>query len=238
MKYLLRLDDACNTMNTKLWNKMEKLLDKYNLCPIVGVIPDNKDDNLKINVQDNSFWEKVKKWQNKGWEIAMHGYDHVYISKNKGLNPIHNRSEFAGVEYYIQKEKIAKGYNIFKGKGFSPKVFFAPSHTFDKNTLKVLKEMTDIRIISDTIANDIYKEGEFYFIPQQTGKVRKLPFSLVTFCYHPNDMKEKDFITLEEFIIKNKDRFIKFKDLKLKNRSLNLYDKFLKWGYFTLRRIR
>ena len=238
MKYLLRLDDACETMNIELWNKMERLLDKYEICPIVGVIPNNKDDKLKIDFEDSKFWEKAKKWEAKDWGLAMHGYDHVYISKEKGINPVHNRSEFAGLDFSIQKEKITNGYSILRNKGIFPKIFFAPSHTFDRNTLRALKEATDIRIISDTIANDIYKEGEFYFIPQQTGKVRKLPFSLVTFCYHPNDMKEKDFITLEEFIIKNKDRFIKFKDLELKNRSLNLYDKFLKWGYFILRRIK
>ena len=30
-KYLIRLDDACPTMNCQLWGKMEDLLDKYGI---------------------------------------------------------------------------------------------------------------------------------------------------------------------------------------------------------------
>ena len=107
---------------------------------------------------------------------------------------------------------------------------------FDLNTLKALKEVTEINIISDTIANDIYKENDFYFIPQQTGRVRNLPFKVVTFCYHPNSMLENDFIILENFIRKYKRKFIKFNDLILKDRKLGLFDKILKFLYFSRRK--
>lgn len=36
--YVIRLDDACPTMNHANWNRMEYLLDKYSVRPIVGVI--------------------------------------------------------------------------------------------------------------------------------------------------------------------------------------------------------
>ena len=74
--------------------------------------------------------------------------------------------------------------------GIDPKVFFAPAHTFDNNTLIALKECSNIRIISDTIANDIYTKYGFTFVPQQAGRVRKQPFRTVTFCYHPNTMND------------------------------------------------
>ena len=78
--------------------------------------------------------------------------------------------------------------------------FFAPSHTFDQNTLSALKNETPIRIISDTIAMFI-KEGVFWFIPQQSGVVRWLPYKTVSVCYHPNTTKDDDYIRLESFII-------------------------------------
>lgn len=38
-KYILRLDDAAERMDIVKWNRMEVLLDKYNIKPLVGVIP-------------------------------------------------------------------------------------------------------------------------------------------------------------------------------------------------------
>lgn len=86
--------------------------------------------------------------------------------------------------------------------GINPKIFFAPAHTFDRNTLLALKNKSNIRIISDTIAYDKYEDEGITFIPQQSGRVRKLPFKTVTFCYHPNLMRDKDFFELENFLKK------------------------------------
>ena len=165
--YLIRLDDASEYMDVEKWNQIENILQKYNIKPIVGVIPDNKDNNFVNKYEkDNLFWEKVIRWKQSGWEIALHGYDHVHITRNGGINPINYRSEFAGVELRKQKEKISKGIRIIRKNNIKPKIFFAPSHTFDMNTLEALKCESNIRIISDTIANDIYKMNGFYFIPK------------------------------------------------------------------------
>lgn len=234
--FLLRLDDACETMDSIKWNRMEKLLDKFQIKPLVGVVPCNKDTKLIIDKPNTKFWQLVKKWENKGWSIALHGYDHVYISTDLGINPIHKRSEFAGISYEEQKNKISKGYRIFLENNIKPKVFFAPSHTFDELTLEALKECTDIKIISDTIANDIYYDYGFYFIPQQSGRVRKLPFKVVTFCYHPNIMSDDEFCILEKFLKKYQQIFVSIDALNYKKRKLSLYDKFLRFLYFKIRR--
>ena len=42
-KYILRLDDAAERMDIVKWNRMEVLLDKYNIKPLVGVIPKCQD---------------------------------------------------------------------------------------------------------------------------------------------------------------------------------------------------
>ena len=230
--YLLRLDDASNHMNNINWIKMEELLDKYNIKPIVGVIPNNQDLNLLQYDYINGFWERVKQWETKGWTIALHGYNHVYETKEGGINPVKNRSEFAGLPLERQKEKIKNGYNVFLNNGVIPKLFYAPSHTFDKNTLTALKEETNIRYISDTIANDVYYYDEFFFIPQQSGAVRKLPFSITTFCYHPNKMEDNDFERLDIFLKKYLSNFISFNDIELKKRKKSLYDWCLKQIYF------
>lgn len=237
--YLIRLDDASEYMDIEKWNRIEKILDRYNIKPIVGIIPNNEDNELVNKYSKNlEFWEKVKVWRKKEWEIALHGFNHVCSTNDGGINPVNNRSEFAGVKIEVQRQKIRDGIKAFKSKDINPKVFFAPSHTFDKNTLEALKIESNIRIISDTVANNLYKDGEFYFIPQQSGHVQKLPFKLVTFCYHPNNMSEFDFNLLESFVKKNRNEFGSFEDIIFKDRKLRFFDIFLRKSYFVIRKIR
>ena len=101
-----------------------------------------------------------------------------------------------------------------------------------------LKEESDIRIISDTIANDVYFENGFYFIPQQSGRVRKLPFKVVTFCYHPNMMKDEDFEELEIFLKGRHSNFASVQDMKLKERPISNFDRILHAIYFAKKAIK
>lgn len=241
-KYLIRLDDACTTMDAAKWQRMEDILDRYGVRPMVGVIPNNNDPKQKINVEDSDFWKKVERWTNKFWAIALHGYDHCYISEDgmKGLNPLWVRSEFAGVPLEKQKEKIREGVRILRAHSIDPRFFFAPSHTYDENTLIALKEESNIRIISDTIATKPYRYGDFAIIPQLGGHCTEMKIpGIWTFCLHPSAMKEEDFVATEHFIKSHKDEFISFYDLDLYNlKSKDLLSRFLSWVYFTRRKLK
>lgn len=237
--YLIRLDDASEYMDVEKWNKLEVLLDKYDIKPIVGIIPINQDAYLLGKYKKNyNFWDKVHIWNSKKWTLALHGCTHVYSSKSGGINPVNYKSEFAGLSLNEQKEKIKHGIQVFQEHGLVPQIFFAPSHTFDMNTLEALKYESKIRIICDTVANDIYKMDEFYFIPQQSGHVRSLPFKITTFCYHPNNMNKTDFALLKCFIEKYKNKFTSFDDLTFSDRKFNLFDVILRKMYFSVRSIR
>lgn len=237
--YLIRLDDASEYMNTEKWLKMENLLNKYDIKPIFGIIPLNHDESMLSQYKFNEeFWDFAQKWILNGWTPALHGFEHKYVTDCGGINPVHKRSEFAGLKYEVQAEKIKNGYKILAEHNIKPEIFFAPSHTFDENTLMALEDETPIRVISDTVANDVYKHGSFYFIPQQSGAVRKLPFKTVTFCYHPNIMNETGFLRLEEFFKKYKNYFTNYSDKLLQDRERSFYDKALEKLYFTIRRFR
>lgn len=240
--YLIRLDDACPTMDAKKWQIVEDILDTYGVCPMVGVIPANEDRKLQIDVADTEFWAKVKAWEKKGWAIALHGYDHCFISNAgmNGLNPLWERSEFAGVPLEEQKEKIRKGVAVFRENGIELKYFFAPAHTYDEHTLQALREESNIRVISDTIATHPYRMGDFVFIPQLGGRCSemKLP-GMWTFCLHPSAMKEEDFAATERFLQAHKDEMIGFDEVNLtKLKSKNLMSRLLSWAYFTRRRLK
>ncbi len=237
--YLMRLDDAAEYMDLDNWKRVEALFDKYGIRPIFGIIPNCKDKGFCQKYEKNeAAWDLFSKWIEKGWVPALHGYEHVYVTKDPGINPYVKGSEFAGLSYDEQKEKISKGYEILKSHGIEPEIFFAPSHTFDENTLLALKNNTDIRIISDTIATDIYYERDFYFLPMISSNVRNISAELTTFCYHPNTMSEDGFNTLEAFLKENKDKFTRFDESMLKKRELSVKDKAIRKAYFTARRFR
>lgn len=238
-KYILRLDDVSDYMDLDKWKRMERLLDKHAIKPVFGIIPKNGDTSLiSIYEKNEHFWELVNSWIDKGWIPAMHGYEHRYVTGEGGINPVNRRSEFAGLPYEVQAEKIRNGWNILLEHGIRPDIFFAPSHTFDDNTLKALADETTIRIISDTIANDVYQKGIFWFIPQQSGKVRKLPFKMVTFCYHPNVMDDNAYNELDCFLHRHQKLFIRFdnKSIYLCHRKFSAIDQLSQKIYFMRRR--
>lgn len=218
------------------------MLDAYGVKPMVGVIPASKDPKQLIDAADGGFWTKVKKWENKGWAIALHGYDHCFISDAgmKGLNPLWERSEFAGVPLEQQKEKISKGVAILRANGIEPQYFFAPAHTYDENTLQALREESNIRIISDTIATKPYRKDDFVFIPQLGGHCAEMKIpGIWTFCLHPSAMTEENFVATERFLKAHRDEMLGFDELKLTNlKGKSLMGRLLSWVYFTRRKLK
>lgn len=172
----------------------------------------------------------------------MHGYDHCYISEDglKGLNPMWKRSEFAGLPLEVQREKIRRGVAIMREHDVNPQYFFAPSHTFDENTLEALRQESDIRIISDTIATKPYRYKDFVFIPQVGGHCTEMKIpGIWTFCLHPSAMKEENFIAAERFLLAHRSEFISFSDLDLEHvGKKNMISRLLSWAYFTKRRLK
>ena len=201
-KYIIRLDDANHYSNLDRWIKIEKILNKYSVKPIVAVVPNNMDPMLKYSSLNNNFWSLIKKWEQSGWSIAMHGYNHVYheCKRFRLIFPFYNRSEFGGLSIDSQILKLKKSNKIFTRNGILPKIWIAPSHSFDLNTLKALKAATDIEIISDGIAYSNYFFQGFHFIPQQLWEFKNKLFGLWTICLHPDTMTDKEISELESFL--------------------------------------
>lgn len=231
-KLIIRLDDACEYRDVEKWNRMERLLDAYQIQPLIGIIPHCEDAAFLKYPCDLEFWNRVKTWVAKDWAIAMHGYNHVYSTKCGGINPVNRKSEFAGEPLEVQRDKIRNGVDIMRQHSIEPRYFFAPSHTFDENTLLAIKEESKIEVISDTIAWDSYRTEDFLFVPQQSGSVRNLPFSTITFCYHPNVMNDKSFDDLERFIKQHRDLFVPIQHID-SDRKKGIVDTVL-WKFYQL----
>ena len=57
----------------------------------------------------------------------MHGYQHVFDIRAKGIISHKKHSEFAGHPYVVQSERIKKGKDILLSHGICTDVFFCPS---------------------------------------------------------------------------------------------------------------
>ena len=47
MKVAVRLDDITPDMDWERFLKFKELLDRYQVKPLIGVVPENRDENLK-----------------------------------------------------------------------------------------------------------------------------------------------------------------------------------------------
>ena len=201
---LLRMDDISENMNWSLMDKCEKLFDKYKIKPLLGIIPINKDPELLKYPYNSKFWERVTDWNNKGWEITMHGFNHLYTQKSNNKKDIFNyggNSEFYGLKYSEQLSKIQSGLSEFSKRNIKVRSFFAPNHIYDNNTLKALKE-SGIKIIIDGYGLFPYFKDQILFVPQLFYKEIILPFGIQTTQMHINYWKEKDFVNFENLINK------------------------------------
>lgn len=226
-RYLIRLDDACHTMDRRKWQFVEQVLDQYGIKPIVAVIPDNQDPELMLEEPDGAFWDKVRAWQAKGWTIAMHGHTHVmHQTDSKLLLPYYRRSEFAGLTLEEQSRKIRASWQLFEDQRIQPEVWVAPAHSFDLLTLRAIHKETSIRVVCDGIAFDTFYENDFHWIPQQLWRLEKRRSGTWTVCLHPNQMNEDSIGALGRMIgDEYSAQMIGVKDVKLRLHAKSILDR-------------
>mgnify|MGYP001271000343 FL=1 len=208
---LIRLDDIAENMNWDLMEKSEILFDKYKIKPVLGVIPNNQDRELLSYPRKNNFWDIVRAWKDKGWKIAMHGLTHVYDkdTQKKDYFGYGGRSEFCGHSLEVQTDRIKKGLKKFSEEKIEIKSFFAPNHTYDKNTFNALKN-SGINEVIDGYGLMPYKEKEIKFIPQLFYKIYALPFGIQSTQIHLNYWNQKDLDNFEIFVKKNQNNLITY----------------------------
>ena len=228
-KILIRFDDISSSMNWDIWLKLEHILYSNNIKPIIAVIPKNEDVKLLKFEQKSEtyFWNKIIEYQNNGFKVAIHGYNHKYTKSNSGILLYNKNSEFAGVSYQIQEEKLRKSKKIFKKHGIDTDLFIAPSHSFDFNTLNCLKR-NGIKYISDGFFDRIIQFKKLIFIPQMHWGFNNLKGQISTICLHPNNWTSEDLILFEKNIIEHKSDIIDFSEIhKIKPTYLKFRDLYI-----------
>jgi predicted deacetylase len=196
VRYLVRFDDICPTMNWTVWERVENILQRFQVQPILAVVPDNRDPKLMVEAAVSDFWDRVRQWQSRGWTIGWHGFQHRYETVSGGLIGIHAGSEFAELDVNLQREKLAAASRIFREQGVSPSVWVAPGHSFDAVTVGLLPEF-GIRVISDGFFWRPVSHRGCIWIPQQLWRFRSMPRGTWTVCCHVNSWGDAELGAFE-----------------------------------------
>lgn len=232
-KILLRFDDLSEYSCFDMWRKIECALVKYNLKPLIAVIPDNRDLKVckneihKKQISTDEFWDKVRKWQSEyKWEIAPHGLHHSLAKVDDNFLRFSQVSEFAGLSLTEKKTLIETSLGIFKRQRVEARTWVSPAHGFDVETLSCLSA-SGIKFISDGLYYSVVrkKENNLIFVPQQAWSFRTFyPFRVTTICMHHLSWTKGDFDRFEKFLSKNQQNIFSFEDVINDVRNLNYFD--------------
>jgi predicted deacetylase len=198
-QYLLRFDDLCPTLSRDAWQRFLPLLEKFALRPILAVVPDNHDDELRVSPPDPEFWGRMRAMEAAGATIGLHGYSHLCNSSTYSLMGLHRRTEFAGVPEETQRRWIRTGLGILRSHGLKPRIWVAPRHGFDLSTLRALR-MEGIRLLSDGFARVPFSSGGLTWIPQQLWAPVEKTQGIWTICIHANTASDEQVSQLELFL--------------------------------------
>jgi hypothetical protein len=107
MNYLIRLDDITEGTNWDNLLQLESVCDKYNIKPIIGVVPLNIDTSIidnKFLISRESFFIKIRAMQDKGYIVAMHGFEHsLKITSKKSIVDVNNKGALFSMVNVLSK---------------------------------------------------------------------------------------------------------------------------------------
>jgi hypothetical protein len=230
-------------MDSGRWAAFERFIRQFGIQPILAIVPDNRDPGLAIENEAPDFWERMRSLEAVGATIALHGYRHLCASRGRSLLPLHKLSEFAGISAETQREWIRSGLEILRSHRLNPKLWVAPRHGFDRNTLKAL-QAEGIFHISDGFARVPVVRAGMTWIPQQLWAPVAKSSGVWTICIHTNNTSDEDVEVLHEFLQEHRRQFTSF-DLVVAQcelRPLNLRERFYEmvtfWRFILSHRIK
>lgn len=142
IRVFFRYDDYCATSDAVVDNGLIELFGKHGLCCTFAVIPRVTEGNYRdpqpresLALDDTRRQALAAAAQAGIVDVALHGYEH----RSNGLGMPH--SEFRGLEYAAQSDKIRRGRALLEAIIARPVLSFVPPwNTYDEGTLKALDD--------------------------------------------------------------------------------------------------
>lgn len=230
MRITVRLDDITPDMDWERFYRFKALLDKYQIKPLIGVVPDNRDENLRAGgacklapgseqaqaegrKAPEDFWAYIRQLQDQGWQVAMHGFRHIYATKKGGLFPLNDFSEFAGLPFEEQRRMLAEGRRILEERGILTELFMAPAHSYDGNTIRALKE-TGFKGLTDGFGDRPYEWRGlcFYPISFKLSRTLKKKSGYSTMVVHTGTVSREDLLRYEGYLLREDVQWISYEE--------------------------
>lgn len=209
IRFVLRFDDITPNMAWSKFYQFKQVLFELNIKPIIGVVPNCLDQKLSFESAPENFWEIIRNLAANNWTIAQHGYTHQYVTSDSGLLKINRKSEFAGLSYDEQFEKLRRGKDILVKEGVWQPVFMAPAHSFDTVTLSALADL-NFTYLTDGYGVYPYQLGKLQALPNLFASPLSFGFGVYTICLHINSMSQIDIIKTITFIKEHDRQFTSF----------------------------
>jgi predicted deacetylase len=198
------MDDITPDMDWPRFRAYIDLFGRHGVRPLLGVVPDNRDPKLTRGPRNPAFWDELRSLRDAGRaDFAQHGYQHLYVSRRHGLlgrrYGFKPQSEFVGLDYGTQLAKIRAGHDILRREGIDTDIFMAPSNSFDRTTLRALRD-SGFRAVTDGIALFPFERDGLVFVPQQIWRPLRAPFGVWTICLHSNEPDDALFREVESHL--------------------------------------
>lgn len=205
-RFIFRWDDISPFHNRKKFRALVDLFLKYQVPAVLGVIPDNRDEEIHFDTQPESeFVEQLRELDQAGWEIAQHGYRHVKHIESGGIWDINKASEFAERDYDDQITELRGGRDILRSYGLDPVTFIPPWHSYDESTVKALAAI-GFRVLSDgwflypRMAGPLLQLPVFLWSPPRRMRMLRRLGSVYTICLHPHLVSDDELHALDRFL--------------------------------------
>lgn len=211
-RYIIRFDDIAPGMAWSKFLPLKQFMEHLGIRCLLGVVPACQDYALAIEPARDDFFDLVRAWKQHGDTIVQHGTYHLYETTHGGVLGINSRSEFAGLPYQAQLDKLRFGKDILVGEGVWEPYFMPPSHSFDLNTIKALKALGFIAI-TDGVGFFPYLMAGMKLVPQLLGRPFAFPFGVITICVHVNAIGDEELERLRQFMASRPERFVSFRDI-------------------------
>ncbi len=213
---VFRFDDCSSISGTDFYVKMIDALQTYNLSCTIGVVPCLSDkDILDPSPQGVILLspEKagiLKDTMDTTVEVALHGYSH----QTRRASSEGGYTEFAGLDYDGQRQKIVEGKKLLEDM-LDTKIttFTPPWNSYDSTTVQVLEELNFTTISAD-LNGPAVDPSRLNFLPSTGGipelqnairEARKSRDShpIIITLFYADDFREIDtkrgFVTFQEF---------------------------------------
>lgn len=203
-RFVYRMDDVVPTMDAGRFRRFLELFLAHGVVPLLGVVPDNRDPNLDVEPADPAFWDTLRDLVSKGAvQVAQHGTHHRYTSNAYGVfgRPygFRSRSEVAGLPEAEQRDLIRRGRDVLRSRGLDPRYWMSPSHTFDRATLRALRDL-GFEAVTDGIALYPFRMEGITLVPQQLWAPKAVRFGVWTVCLHANTADDRLYREVERHV--------------------------------------